>query len=154
MTIHLGTDLVYIPRIQATLDRFGERFLQRVYTLSEQQDYKQRVSQPETGLGKTPRSRVLARTDRAAIHYLAGRWAAKEAVAKALGTGFAGVRYTDIEIQRLDSGVPQVQLSPTLSAQIAVWGRCCWQLSLSHDRDYCIAVAIAVCTPFKEQTEP
>lgn len=146
MTIHLGTDIVYIPRIQATLNRFGARFLQRVYTLNEQNDYKQLESRQEN---------CSSEPNRASIYYLAGRWAAKEAVVKALGTGFAGVRYTDIEIQRHPSGVPQVHLYQSAVTQMASWGSCNWQLSLSHDGDYCVATAIAFCTPsLEDSTQP
>lgn len=127
--IRLGTDIIYIPRIQATIERFSDRFLQRVYTLGEQQD---------CGYGTSP--------SRPSIHQLAGRWAAKEAVAKALGTGWQGVSYTDIEIRRQPSGAPAVHLYRGAMAVVAVWGEGQWQLSLSHDRNYAIATAIFVCS--------
>jgi holo-[acyl-carrier protein] synthase len=66
MTIRLGTDIVYIPRIKTLIDRFGKRFLQRVYTPIEQQNSGYREDD------MTPM----------AIAKLAGRWAAKEAVVK------------------------------------------------------------------------
>ena len=119
--MRLGTDIVYIPRIQAIVDRFGDRFLQRVYTLTEQKD-----------CGDESLSRS---------HRLAGRWAAKEAVVKALGTGWQGIRYTDIEIQRQPSGAPVVYLHPRA---IAVVCKGEWHLSLSHDGDYAIATALLI----------
>ena len=122
----LGTDIVYIPRIQAIVDRFGDRFLQRVYTLTEQKD-----------CGYESRSR-------SSIHRLAGRWAAKEAVVKALGTGWSGIKYTDIEIQRQPSGAPVIHLHPRAMA-VACGGE--WHLSLSHDGDYAIATALLVSNP-------
>ena len=122
--IRLGTDIVYIPRIQAAVDRFGDRFLQRVYTQVEQQD---------CGYGKPTR--------RPSINQLAGRWAAKEAVAKALGTGWRGFGYTDIEIRRQPSGAPTVHLHRAAAAIAADWGDQ-WHLSLSHDGDYVIATAL------------
>ena len=129
--IRLGTDIVYMPRIKAAVERFGDRFLQRVYTLDEQQD---------CGYTQDDSSRL-------SINQLAGRWAAKEAVAKALGTGWRGVSYTDIEIRRLPTGAPRVFLHHSAAAQTADWGNCQWQLSISHDGDYSIATAILVCLP-------
>jgi len=127
--IRLGTDVVYIPRIQAAIVRFGDRFLQRVYTPTEQQD---------CGYGKDT-------TRRPSINQLAGRWAAKEAVAKALGTGWRGLGYTDIEIQRQPSGAPNVCLYRPAAEMVQTWGDIQWNLSLSHDGDYAIATAVLVC---------
>jgi holo-[acyl-carrier protein] synthase len=154
--IRLGTDIVYIPRIQALIERFGKRFLERVYTSDEQQN---------SGYDKNI-------FNRASINKLAGRWAAKEAVVKALGTGWQGVGYTDVEICRLQSGMPYVTLynnAATVAAALAVQElpelgeaqrverniltppsptaprpQNQWQLSLSHDRDYAIATAIFI----------
>lgn len=140
MNIRLGTDIVYIPRIQTAVERFGERFLQRVYTAREQQDCCTEanvVSSSSLGIKQT---QVSAKR-------LAGRWAAKEAIAKALGTGWQGIRYTDIEIQRQASGQPQVCLYGAAAIAVSAWGKYDWQLSLSHDGDYAIATAIAFCTP-------
>lgn len=127
--IRLGTDIVHIPRIAAAFDRFGDRFLQRIYTETEQQDCGC-ISQP------TPN-----------INQLAGRWAAKEAVAKALLTGFRGLSYTDIEVLRQPNGAPQVFLHGNAAVLADSWGKCQWQLSLSHDRDYCVATALCICEP-------
>ncbi|PAX59412.1 holo-ACP synthase [Brunnivagina elsteri] len=143
MTIRLGTDIVYIPRIRALIDRFGKRFLQRVYTPIEQQNSGYREEEI------TPM----------AIAKLAGRWAAKEAVVKALGTGWQGINYTDVEICRTQNGVPFPTLYNNAAEIVAKWGveeksegekgntpdpNHGWQLSLSHDRDYAIATAIFV----------
>lgn len=144
--IQLGTDIVYIPRIQATLDRFGDRFLQRVYTPTEQHDCEYAHARGDRGQNLLP-DKIIPTARSLSINYLAGRWAAKEAVAKALGTGFAGVRYTDIEIRRHISGAPSVCLYGAAAAKASAWGECHWQLSLSHDRDYCVATALLVCLP-------
>lgn len=125
--IRLGTDIIYIPRIEAALARFGDRFLQRIYTQTEQSD-----------CGYAPN------LGRPSIHQLAGRWAAKEAVAKALATGWRGVGYTEIEIRRQPSGAPTVYLHGRAAAIVATWGHQSWQLSLSHDRDYAIATALVI----------
>lgn len=141
MIIRLGTDIVYIPRIAVALDRFGDRFLQRVYTQAEQQDCG--CIQPPTVDYLTPYLAPL--TAQNSINQLAGRWAAKEAVAKALLTGFRGLSYTDIEIRRQPNGAPKVFLYGAAADLAAGWGECQWQLSLSHDRDYCVATALLIC---------
>ncbi len=105
----VGIDLVYLPRIATARARFGQRFLDRVFTAAEQAYCLQ--SQPHS----------LAR--------LGGRWAAKEAVVKALGTGWQGYGYTEIEILASPQGRPWVQLTGE------------WHLSISHDGDYAIAIA-------------
>lgn len=125
--MRLGTDIVYIPRIAGALERFGDRFLQRIYTATEQQD-----------CGCLP-------LQAANINQLAGRWAAKEAVAKALLTGFRGFSHTDIEIRRQANGAPQVSLHNHAAALSASLGKCQWQLSLSHDHDYCVATVLLLC---------
>ena len=129
----LGTDIVYIPRIKATVERFGDRFLQRVYTPVEQLD---------CGWGDRSPNRTT-------INKLAGRWAAKEAVVKALGTGWRGVGYTDIEIRRSQTGVPIVHLQGRAMVLLSAFVEVQWQLSLSHDGDYAIATAILVCCHVK-----
>lgn len=123
----LGTDIVYIPRIQASALRFGDRFMQRVYTPAEQLD---------CGWGKS--------LSRASINKLAGRWAAKEAVVKALGTGWRGVSYTDIEIRSQRGMAPVVHLHGRAIILVEASQDVEWQLSLSHDGDYAIATALLI----------
>ena len=130
MMLKLGTDIVYIPRIQSALDKFGERFLQRVYTKTEQQDCTKKSSQ----------SKLM-------IPQLAGRWAAKEAVVKALGTGFQGISYTDVEVQRQSNGAPCVHLYGRAAEKLATWHNYQWLLSISHEKDYAIATAILMDLP-------
>ena len=139
MDIRLGTDIVYIPRIQTALERFGERFLQRVYTPVEQRDCHSETQEPQLVSLLADKQRQVS------AQKLAGRWAAKEAIAKALGTGWRGIRYTDIEIRRQPSGQPKVYLYGAAAITAATWGEYHWQLSLSHDGDYVIATAIAFC---------
>lgn len=126
----LGTDLVYIPRIEATIERFGDRFIHRVYTPGEQLDCGWHKNLPKHAL----------------INKLAGRWAAKEAIVKALGTGWRGVGYTDVEIRRSQTGAPVVYLHGRAMVLLAEYPEVQWQLSLSHDGDYAIATAILVCS--------
>jgi holo-[acyl-carrier protein] synthase len=133
LNFSLGTDIVYIPRIQQTLERFGDRFLNRVYTATEQQEY---VHAQQSASRRDP-----------AIAYLAGRWAAKEAVVKALGTGWRGIAYREVEIYRQGSGAPQVKLYGAALTEATAHGLPQWQLSLSHDTDYAIATALLILTP-------
>lgn len=91
MILGIGSDLVNIERIERTLNRFGDRFVQRVFTAVEQ-------------------ARAARRADRVAT--LAKRFAAKEACAKALGTGMrGGVFWRDLGVVNLPSGRPTLHLT-------------------------------------------
>ena len=91
MILGLGNDLCDIRRIEQTLERFGDRFLNRVFT-------------------ETERKRAFAKKD--AANTLAKRFAAKEACAKALGTGFrAGTFWRDMGVENLPSGRPTMTLT-------------------------------------------
>jgi len=97
--IGLGSDLCNIERIQASMDRFGERFLQRVFTETERGKAAQR---PFTAAGT-----------------LAKRFAAKEAFSKAVGTGFKrGVFMKDIGVANLPSGAPTLALTGGAGARV------------------------------------
>ena len=99
MIIGIGSDLSDIRRIQAALDRFGDRFVQRVFTGVEQ-------------------ARSEAKPDRAASY--AKRFAAKEACAKALGTGFKrGVYMADLGVVNLRSGKPTMALTGGAAERLA-----------------------------------
>ena len=100
MILAIGSDLCNIERIQASLDRFGERFLNRVFTPVEQAKAAKR---PFTRAGT-----------------LAKRFAAKEAFSKAVGTGFkAGVFMKDIGVVNAPSGTPTLALSGGAAARLA-----------------------------------
>ena len=91
MILGIGTDLANIDRIAGTLDRFGDRFRNRVFTEAEQ--------------AKAERRRDVAGT-------YAKRWAAKEACSKALGTGLRmGIAWRDMSVVNLRSGQPQMRLT-------------------------------------------
>jgi holo-[acyl-carrier protein] synthase len=91
MIIGMGSDLIDIRRIERTLDRFGRRFIERVFTPVEQAKSERRLN-------------------RAASY--AKRYAAKEACAKALGTGFrAGVFWRDLGVVNLSTGRPTLRLT-------------------------------------------
>ncbi|MGP9822106.1 holo-ACP synthase [Salinarimonas sp. NSM] len=99
MIIGIGSDLCDIRRIEASLARFGERFTRRVFTEGE-------------------RARSERRAARAPSY--ARRFAAKEACAKALGTGFAeGVFWRDMEVVNLPSGAPTMALANGAAARLA-----------------------------------
>jgi len=99
MILGLGSDLIDIRRIERTLDRFGGRFTRRVFT-------------------ETEREKCEARAQRAASY--ARRFAAKEACAKALGTGFRrGVFWRDMGVVNLPSGQPTMALTGGAAARLA-----------------------------------
>ncbi|MGZ3633829.1 MAG: holo-ACP synthase [Parachlamydiaceae bacterium] len=116
----LGNDIIEIQRIARALERHGQRFLDQIFTIQEQ-TYCLRYQQPE--------------------RCLAGRFAAKEAIVKALGTGFSnGISWHDIEILNNTAGKPVVYLSERLKKQFQSLEI---QLSISHSKEYATAVAIA-----------
>lgn len=100
MVLGLGSDLCNIERIQSSIDRFGDRFIQRIFT--------------ETEIAKANR-RQLTRTAT-----FAKRFAAKEACAKALGTGFRrGVFFRDLGVVNLPSGQPTLRLTGGAAERLA-----------------------------------
>jgi holo-[acyl-carrier protein] synthase len=99
MIIGIGSDIVDIRRIEHTIERFGERFLERIYTAAE-------------------RRKAESRTAAAATY--AKRFAAKEACAKALGTGFrAGVFFRDLGVVNLPGGKPTLALTGGAAERLA-----------------------------------
>ncbi|CAN1513286.1 AcpS Phosphopantetheinyl transferase (holo-ACP synthase) [Rhabdaerophilaceae bacterium] len=99
MIVGIGADLCRIDRIKKTLDRFGERFVARVFT-------------------ETERKRSESRVDRAASY--AKRFAAKEACAKALGTGLRmGTAWRDMGVVNLRSGQPTLELAGKAAERLA-----------------------------------
>jgi len=119
----IGTDIVEIERVKQAAERNGDRFLNRVFTSSE-------------------RSFCDSRRDRFACY--AVRFAAKEAVLKAMGTGLAGSRWTDVEISRNAGSAPAVLLHGATAALAAEKGIGRVLLSLSHDSEKALAFAAAV----------
>jgi holo-[acyl-carrier protein] synthase len=100
MILGIGTDLANIDRIQGTLDRFGDRFRNRVFTDIEQ---RKAASRPH-GIAAT----------------YAKRWAAKEACSKALGTGLRmGISWRDMAVTNLESGQPVMHLTGWAADRLA-----------------------------------
>lgn len=101
MIIGLGNDLCDIRRIERTIERHGERFLERVFT-------------------ETERAKAEKRTERIRAGTYAKRFAAKEAASKALGTGFrAGVFFRDLGVVNLKSGKPTLVMTGGAAARLA-----------------------------------
>jgi holo-[acyl-carrier protein] synthase len=121
--LHTGVDMIEIERIAQAVDRHGQRFLARVYTADEL-----------SYCGKRMES-------------LAARFAAKEAIAKVLGTGVwqADILWTDLEVIREEaSGAPSVRLHNAALRRAEDLGLVEWSLSLSHTRIYAVAFVVAV----------
>ena len=112
--------MIEIARIGAAIERFGPRFLNRIYTLGEQRYCRARVSE------------------------LAVRFAAKEAVSKALGTGMRGFGWRDIEVVTDPRGKPLIQLHGGALERAQTIGLGEYALSLSHSREFAIAVVVAI----------
>ncbi len=122
--VSLGLDLIEIARLEEALARRGARFLERVFTAQE-------------------RAYCERRAARRASHY-AGRFAAKEAVMKALGTGWTrGVRWVDIEVRRVPGGPPEIALSGPSAAIARQRGIERWHLTITHDAGIAAAVVVA-----------
>ena len=122
MVVGVGTDLIEIARIQQSVARFGDRFLHRVFTPGEI-EYCQRKKN--------------------AAESLAARFAAKEAGAKALGTGISrGVGWLELEVARQPGCRPTLELSGRAAARAHSLGITRVSLSLTHSRDTALAVVI------------
>ncbi len=120
----VGVDLVEIPRVERMLARYGERFLERVFTPGEVLYAR----------GRTPE--------------LAARFAAKEAVAKALGVGMRmlspeGIGWREVEVLGDQRGRPEVYLHGRAAKRAQELGLTEWAISLSHTREYAVAFVVA-----------
>lgn len=122
--IGIGTDIVECLRIARMIERHGELFINRVYTPHEIQYCSQR---------------------KAATQHYAGRWAAKEAVLKALGTGWARrIGWRDVEVHNDPTGRPSIRLAGgarEVSAQLGIGQML---ISISHCRSHATAYALAL----------
>ena len=122
MVIGIGTDIVQIERIAKVLERQGDKFAQRILTLTEQREF--------------------IRLDNS-VAFLAKRFAAKEAVAKALGTGIGhGVSFQDINVIKDNKGAPAISLSGGAEVVMRKRGGSQVLLSLADEVQYALAYAI------------
>lgn len=124
MILGIGIDLVRIERLKKTIEKWGDSFLDRVFTKNEQEySYSHIMPYP----------------------HLAGRFGAKEAFLKAIGTGWGkGIRWKDIEIVRDENGRPRINVYGNLNDILIKKGIKDILVSISHERDYAIAQVILI----------
>ncbi|MCL2701529.1 MAG: holo-ACP synthase [Phycisphaerae bacterium] len=123
ITAH-GVDLVDCDRLRQSIAEHGDRFLERVFTAAELEYCRGRKRE---------------------IEHLAGRFAAKEAVLKVLGTGWrAGIAWTDVEVRNQPSGQPRVTLHGRCREIADQQGLCSILISISHTQTHAIASAIGL----------
>ncbi len=119
-----GIDLVDCSRIEAMIERHGERFIQRIFTATEQ---------------------AYAEANKNKVEKLAGRFAAKEAILKLMGTGWRGkIAWTDIEIINNSSGQPEVTLDGEVEKIADKLGIKHISVSITHTANFAIASAVAL----------
>jgi holo-[acyl-carrier protein] synthase len=124
LVIGIGTDLIEIERIAQSVERYGDAFLARVFTPGEIAYCRQKK--------------------RTSAESFAARFAAKEAGAKALGTGISrGVSWKELEVRRLPGQRPELHLSGRAAEVAERLGIRRISLSLSHSRQYSIAMVVA-----------
>ncbi len=125
--VGIGTDITECPRIGKMIEQHGELFLRRVYT---------------------DREIAYCQARKRALEHFAGRWAAKEAILKAIGTGWAkGICWTDMEIRNEAGGAPRVLVRGTAGEIAAGRGISEILISISHTRAYATAYALALGGP-------
>ena len=123
LSLRTGVDLIEIDRIRRAVDWHGDRFLSRVFTATELTQSNRRYES------------------------LAGKFAAKEAAAKALGTGIwrHGICWTDIEVHKdPSSGAPTLRLHQAAHSRAALLGLDEWSITISHDRTHAVAFVVAM----------
>jgi len=118
--VAVGVDLVERERLLRTYERFGERFMRRVFTEREREQAGGRITR------------------------LVGRFAAKEACAKALGTGIGEVSWQEIEIARLPGGKPSIELHGAAADRARTLGLSAFDVSISDTHEHALAVVVAL----------
>lgn len=120
MILRNGVDLVDIGRFEGVVSQHGDRFLDRVFTPQEREEAGENMAS------------------------LAARFAAKEAVSKALGTGIGDVRWREIEVLRGPNREPHLHLHGAARTLAEVLSLQTWTLSLSHTHHHAIAMVVAL----------
>ena len=120
MILTTGIDLIEIDRIQSVIARHGDRFLNRIFTARELADCAGRAES------------------------LAARFAAKEAAAKALGSGFGIIAWDEVEVQRTENGAPSLVFYGKAESLAKEKGFENWSISLSHSRNHAIAMVVGM----------
>jgi holo-[acyl-carrier protein] synthase len=119
-----GIDLVDCPRIEQMIERHGRRFIERVFTAAEQ---------------------AYADANKDSVEKLAGRFAAKEAILKLMGTGWRGkIAWTDIEVVNNTAGQPEVTLDGEVKKIADGLGITYISVSITHTANFAIASAVAL----------
>lgn len=118
----VGSDIVAVARIGDLIDRYGDRFLDRCFR-PEEKEY-------------------ITSRGRGAAHSAAARWAAKEALLKALGMDVEIIPYRDIEVVRDPAGPVSLRFHGRAALAVDQSGAARWHLALSHERDYATATVI------------
>ena len=122
VNVAVGIDIIEVERVRKVYEKHGERFLARVFTHNEVQQCRGKITR------------------------LAGRFAAKEAISKALGTGMRGVKWREMEIVQLRSGRPTVTLHGRAKQRAELLGLSAFDVSIADLSEFSIAVAVAVQT--------
>ena len=125
MKLATGVDLIEVTRIREAIDRHGERFVARIFTETEQRECAGRFSS------------------------LAARFAVKEAVAKALGTGIGDVSWLDIEVRGDENRAPHLYLHGEGERLANKLGLSIWSVSISHTETQAIAFVVPVGSFYK-----
>ncbi len=133
MNFKVGTDIVSLDRIEKAYARFGSKFLERILTAAET-------------------SYVLSRK-KGAVASLAGRFAAKEACSKVLGTGWRNLDWKEIEVTKQMSGAPGISLHGRAKELAKRRGLTHFELSISHEREFAIAFVVAYSEPLGNATD-
>ena len=123
-TVKIGTDICQINRVKSVYKHYGKRFLKRVLTINE--------------------IKYVTSDTRNLVTRLAGRYAAKEATSKVLGTGLRGVYFKEIEILREQSGAPKIVLHNRAKKIAEEKKLTDFDVSISHEKDFAIAIVIAL----------
>lgn len=120
MNLRTGVDLIEIARVESAIERHGDQFLNRIYTRGELTYCKNSVAS------------------------LAARFAAKEAVSKALGCGIGDVSWLEIEVVGDENHAPKLTLYGAAAKMAKALGLNTWSISLSHTHEHAIAFVVVV----------
>ncbi len=120
VNVAVGVDIIEVERVRKVYEHHGERFLARVFTEMEIRQCRGKVTR------------------------LAGRFAAKEAISKALGTGLHGVAWREMEIVQLRSGRPTVRLYGNAKRRAELLGLTAFDVSIADLQTFSIAIAVAL----------
>lgn len=119
MIFGIGTDIVRVARMQRNLDRYGNKFAERILTDEELDDFR-RAGQP--------------------AYFLSKRFAAKEAAVKAMGTGFQnGIHLRDISVTHDELGKPMLQFTGEADVFLQANGICHCHISIADEQDHAVA---------------